>query len=86
MSHSETVRKLHAWRTCSDRVLKRSAFITYELGFPWDPDINPASIEDDLPRHVARILFELLSTAVYLSQKSVSPPPWFSHDASVLIL
>jgi len=40
----------------------------------------------ELPCYVALILFELLSIAVNLTRKPVlSPPPWFSHDASVLI-
>ena len=33
-NHTETVRKLHTWRTCSDRVLKRSASVTYVLDIP----------------------------------------------------
>jgi len=36
ISHPETVRKLHAWHTDFGRILKRSAFITYELHTPWD--------------------------------------------------
>ena len=34
MSHSEIVRKLHAWCKYPDRVLKRSASITDELDIP----------------------------------------------------
>ena len=34
-----TVRKLHARRTCSYRVLKRITSITYELDIPWDSGI-----------------------------------------------
>jgi len=30
-SHPEAVRKLHAWRTDFDKILKRSAAITYEV-------------------------------------------------------
>ena len=30
-SHPEIVRKLHAWCTYFDRILKRSTFIAYEL-------------------------------------------------------
>ena len=48
-SHHGTVRKLHASRTRSDRVLKRNTFITYELDILWDPDISSAFIGDDLP-------------------------------------
>jgi len=33
-SHSETVKKFYVWRTCSDRILKRSNSITYELNIP----------------------------------------------------
>jgi len=33
-SHPEAVRKLHAWRTDFDKILKRSAFIAYELHTP----------------------------------------------------
>ena len=39
-SHLEAVRKLHAWRTDFDRILKRSAFIAYELDIPWDSGID----------------------------------------------
>ena len=40
----------------------------------------------ELTCYVACILLELPSTAVGLSRKPVPPsPPWFSHDASVLI-
>jgi len=40
----------------------------------------------ELSCYAARILFELPSTATSLSWKPVPPsPPWFSHDASVLI-
>jgi len=36
-SHSETVRKLHAWRTNSKMILKKIVSITYELDNSWDP-------------------------------------------------
>ena len=83
----ETVRKLHIWRTGSDRILKRSASVTYEFDISWDPGVGPAFIGDDLPCYATCILFELPLTAAGLSQKSVSlPPPWFNHDVLVLIL
>jgi len=48
--------------------------------------IAPVFIRKDLPRHVACVLFEAPSTAAGWSRKSVSPPPpWFSHDTSMLI-
>jgi len=48
--------------------------------------IGPVFSWDDLPRHVACVLFEVPSTATGWSRKSVSPPPpWYNHDASVLI-
>ena len=41
----------------------------------------------ELHCYVARILFELPSTATGLPRKPVPPAlPWFNHDASVLIL
>ena len=52
-SHPETVTKLHVWRTCCNRVLKRIAFITYELDISWDPDIGAVFVGDDLSRHTA---------------------------------
>jgi len=49
--------------------------------------ISPVFSKNDLPRHVASVLFEVPSTAVGWSRKPVPPPPtWFSHDASMLIL
>ena len=67
--YPETVRKLHVGSTYSDSILKRSAFVTCELDIQWDPGFGPAFIEDDLPRHVTRILFELPSTAADLLRK-----------------
>ena len=58
-----------------------------EVEFPMvQSTIGPVFNIDDLFRHVACVLFEIPSTAASGSQKPVSPPPpWFSHDASVLI-
>ena len=48
--------------------------------------ISPVLGRDDSLRHAACVFFEVSLTATSWSQKSVSPsPPWFSHDASVLI-
>ena len=49
ISHSETVRKSHAWCTCSLRVLRRLALMTDELDIPWDPDISSVFSRDDAP-------------------------------------
>jgi len=48
-SHSETVRKLRAWRKDFDRALKRIASIAYELDSPWDSGINSVFSSDDAP-------------------------------------
>ena len=75
-SHSETMRKLHVWRTSFDKVMKRSASISYKLDILLDAGIGPAFIENDLLSHAACIFFELPSTAVDLSRNQVlSPPP-----------
>jgi len=71
----EIVRKLHIWRTCSDRILKRNASVTYEFDILLDSGIGPAFIGDDLPCYTTRILFELALTAAGLSKKLVSLPP-----------
>ena len=85
-SHPEIVRKLHAWSAASDRVLKKSVFVTYELDISWDPSICLSFIGDDLPWYTTCILFELPSIAADLSRKLIPPPPlWFSHNASALI-
>lgn len=44
-NHSETVRKLHAWRADFKRILKRIVSITYELDILWDPGIDLVSVE-----------------------------------------
>ena len=48
-SYLEAVRKLHAWRTYLDKILKRSASIAYELYTPLDPGISSAFSRDDAP-------------------------------------
>jgi len=48
--------------------------------------ISPVFSGEDLPRHIACILLEVPLTAAGWSRKSISPPPpWFSHDVSILI-
>jgi len=48
--------------------------------------IGPVFSREDLPRHVACVLFEVPSTVAGWSRKPVSPPPpWLSRDVSVLI-
>jgi len=43
----ETVRKLHARRTCSYKVLRMIASVALELDIPWDPGINLIFSEED---------------------------------------
>ena len=59
-SHSIIVRKMHAWCTSLDRVLKRSAFITDELDIPWVLVLVQFSAESLLSD--VYVLFELPST------------------------
>jgi len=85
-SYSEVVRKLHAWHTDFDRILK-SASIAYELDNLWDPDINSVFSKDDTPLSTIGALIKLPSFTADLSQRPVSPPPsWSRCDALVLIL
>ena len=58
--HSEIARKLHAWRTYPDRVLKRSASSTNELDITWDLGIGSVFSRDE----------SLLPTAYALSELS----------------
>ena len=51
-SHSETTRKLHAWRKDFEMTLKRIAYIAYELDSPWDPGISSVFSQDDASRSV----------------------------------
>ena len=45
MFHPDVVMTLHNQRTCSYRVLKRNASITYELDILWDLGITRCSVE-----------------------------------------
>jgi len=74
-SHSETVRKLHDWRTNFEMILKRIASITYELNIPWDPGFGSAFTRDDLLLLAACAFFELSSFAVSSSRRLAPPPP-----------
>jgi len=82
MSHPEAVRKLHAWHTDFDRVLKRSAFIAYELNTSWDPDISYVFSRNDTPLSTIGVLIELPSFTADPSQR----PPWSRCNTLVLIL
>ena len=84
-SHSETVRKLHAWRTDFERILMRIASITYELDIPWDPGVGSALNMDDSLLLAAYAFFEL-SFAIGSSRRQAPPlPSWLQRDALVLI-
>ena len=85
MFHSEIVMTLHSQRTCSCKVLKRNAFLIYELDISWDPGISPAFSKEDSPRSTAHVFLHLPSPTSDLSQKHVpSPLSWFSLDAHPL--
>ena len=87
-SHPEAMRKLHAWRTDFDRILKRSASIAYGLDSPWDPGISFVFSREDasLSTIGAGALIELLSFRAVLLQRPVpSLPPWSQRDTLVLI-
>jgi len=69
MFYPEIVMTLHSQRTSSFRVLKRNAFVTYELDIPWDPDISPIlSGEDSI--HSVLYAFSLLSLPIAVCLKS----------------
>ena len=58
-----------------------------EVGFLMvQSTIDPVFIRNDLPRHAICALFEVPSTtASWLWKPIPHPPPWFSHNASMLI-
>ena len=85
MFHHDIVMTLHNQRTCSYRVLKWNAFITYELDISWDPGISLTFSEDVSIWSAAFVFLHLPSPTTDLSQKSVSPlPSWFSFDVHLL--
>ena len=85
--HSEILRKLHAWHTDFERVLKRIVSITYELDILWDPSVSSALNKDDSLLVAACVFFELSSFEAGSSRRlALPPPPWFQRDALVLIL
>ena len=66
---------LHNQRTCSYKVLKRNAFLTYEQDNPWDPGIDPTFSGEDSTLVIAHVFLHLPSRTADLSQKPVPPPP-----------
>ena len=58
-SHPKAIRKLHACRTDFDKILKRSASISYELNVLLDPGISSIFSKDDAPLSVIDVLIEL---------------------------
>ena len=76
LSHPEAVRKLHAWRTNFDRILKRSVSIAHQLYTPWDPDISSIFSSDDVPWSTFCTLIELPSFIV---------DPWLVSNTAYFI-
>jgi len=86
ISHPETIRKLHAWRTDFDRIMKKSAFIVYELNSPWDSGISFVFSRDDVPLSAIDALIELLSFITNpIWRPAPSPPPWSRHNIPVML-
>ena len=73
-SHSETVRKLHAWCTDSERILKKIASITYEFNISWDTGVGSALNRDDSLLVAVCAFFELSSFAADSSRRPPPPP------------
>jgi len=59
-SHPEIVRKSHAWRTDSSRVLRRFALMTDELNISWDPGISSVFSRNDAFLSIICLLIEVL--------------------------
>jgi len=74
-SHPKIVRKSHAWRTSSPRVLRRLALMTDELDISWDPSTNSVFSRDDAPQSTICVLIELPSFTVDPSRRPAPPPP-----------
>ena len=74
MFHHVIVMTLHSQRTCSYKVLKRNASITYKLDIPWDPDINLIFSREDSTQFAACAFLDLQSPTMDPSQKPVLPP------------
>jgi len=73
MFHHEIVMTLCSQCIGSYKVLKRNAFITYEMDSRWDPGISPVFSEEDSTRFDACAFLDLQSPRA--DSSCPSPPP-----------
>ena len=83
-SHHEAIKKLHAWRTNFDRILKRSTSIVYKLNSPWNLDISSVLSRDDAHLSTIGALIELTFFTVD-PRPTPAPLPRFRGDVPVLL-
>jgi len=84
-NHPETVKKLNAWCTDFDKILKRSISIAYKLQAPWDPGISSIFSRDNAPPFTICTLIKRPSSTVDTSWRPAPPPPWSRRGVPVLL-